>query len=92
MTEFTSEDKDRNFGFTPMPMADAPAPEPEKTYTASVDDLRAAGRDLQNGREVEAPIIERQYISAAGEHKGERRPLNETRTAKQAAADLSQMR
>jgi hypothetical protein len=78
--------------FTPMPMANAPAPEPEKEYTANVESLRQAGRDLQGGREVELPIVKRGYIQAAGVHRNERMPIHFTRTAKESAADLAEMR
>jgi len=76
--------------FTPMPEPPAPAPEPE--YTASVESLRQAGRDLQDGREVEAPTITREYQNLAGDNKGERRTPNETVDIHRAAADLAQIR
>jgi hypothetical protein len=86
----SEEQKSYQESFQPMPAP--PAPEPQPEYTASVESLRQAGRDLQAGREVEAPILERQYQYLAGEHKGEPRPINETVDIERAAKDLADLR
>jgi hypothetical protein len=86
----SEEVKSYQESFQPMPAP--PAPEPAPEYTASVESLRQAGRDLQAGREVEAPILERQYQYLAGEHKGEPRPINETIDIERAAKDLADLR
>jgi hypothetical protein len=78
--------------FKPMEMAHQPKPEPEPEYKASREDLRRAGRDLQDDREVPAEIIPREYKQVGGPHAGERSPLEQTRTAEQAAADLAALR
>src|SRR6516165_10668414 len=89
---FEPKEKSYQESFEPMPMANEPPPAPEpKTYSGDSDGLREASRDLNDTRE-QAPIIERGYVSNAGEDRGKPRPANETRTLKQSAADLANMR
>jgi hypothetical protein len=86
------KDKPHSETFQKMPMALEPEPAVEEPYTASVESLRQAGRDLQDGREVPAPTINRGYMHAAGPKAGERMPIHLTRTATEAAKDLADMR
>jgi hypothetical protein len=86
------KDKPHSETFQKMPMALEPEPAAEEPYKANVEDLRRAGRDLQDGREVPAPTIERGYIRAAGPDAGSRMPIHLTRTLSESAKDLAEMR
>jgi hypothetical protein len=75
--------------FTPVP--EAPAPEPE-TFSSNIDGLSAAANELNSHRELETPPVVREYQHTHGEHRGERRPLNETIDIDRAAKDLADLR
>jgi hypothetical protein len=54
--------------------------------------VHEAARDLTERREQEAPIVEREYKQTTGADRGKRSPLNQTLSAKRAAADLASAR
>jgi hypothetical protein len=76
--------------FTPMP--DPVAEAPAETFSSEASGIRAAADELQARREERPPPVERTYVNTDGSHAGERRPANETVTAKRAAADLADLR
>jgi hypothetical protein len=91
MTDLVKEEPNYQESFTPMPTPSAPAPEAE-TFSSNVDGLSQAANELNSHRELEEPPLVREYQNLAGEHKGERRPLNETVDIHRAAQDLADAR
>jgi hypothetical protein len=76
--------------FQPMP-ENNPAPK-EDTFSSDAPGLRLAAAELQAHREAREPPKPRDYVKAAGEHRGERSDITQTVDLERASQDLADQR